>query len=266
MDKLYASTDNFILGMVSGTSAVTIYSLSSQLTNYYSMMSTSINGLFFPKLSGMEMEDNHVKKMSILFNRVGRIQFFILFFVLSGFVIFGNYFIFLWVGDGFTDVYYICIILMIPSIIPLSQNIGIQILQAKNMHKFRSIVYLCIAVVNVVISIPLARIWNGIGAAIGTAIATVAGQIITMNWYYYKKVGINIKKYWINIGSISLKYIPVFCLGVILAVIIPGKSWMILCVEIFIYMIAYLAYTWKIQLDISEKKLIDEVGEKLKRR
>ena len=50
-----------------------------------------------------------------------------------------------------------------PAIVPLSQNIGISIIQAMNKHKFRSIVYLAIAILNIIISIPLAKQYAGIG-------------------------------------------------------------------------------------------------------
>ena len=32
--------------------------------------------------------------------------------------------------------------------------------------------------------------WQGLGAAIGTAIATLAGNVILMNWYYYRRIGL----------------------------------------------------------------------------
>ena len=46
-----------------------------------------------------------------------------------------------WAGEGYDAAYYVGALVMIPAIIPLIQNIGIEIQKAKNMHKFRSIVY-----------------------------------------------------------------------------------------------------------------------------
>ena len=53
VDKLYVNTDKFILGSVSGTIAVSVYAIALQLYEYYSMFSTSINGVFLPKLTAI---------------------------------------------------------------------------------------------------------------------------------------------------------------------------------------------------------------------
>ena len=42
-------------------------------------------------------------------------------------------------------------------------------------------VFLVLAVINVVVSIPLAMRWQGVGAAIGTTLALFAGQYAMMN-------------------------------------------------------------------------------------
>ena len=51
-------------------------------------------------------------------------------------------------------------------------------MQAKNMHKFRSIILFLIAIANIGISIPLAKLYGGIGSAIGTSISLLIGNII----------------------------------------------------------------------------------------
>ena len=119
-------------------------------------------------------------------------------------------------GGLYISSYYILLLLMIPAIVPLTQNIGISILQAKNKHKFRSVVYVCIAILNIFISIPLAKEYGGVGAAIGTAIANLIGQISIMNYYYWKKIGIDIPTYWkrfisyifpLTIVSLGIRYL-----------------------------------------------------------
>ena len=68
------------------------------------------------------------------------------------------------------NAFLIAILLFIPTILPSIQNLGIEILRAKNMHKFRSIVYVLVAVLNIIISIPLCAWFGSVGVAIGTAI------------------------------------------------------------------------------------------------
>lgn len=100
-----------------------------------------------------------------------RVQFIVLILILTGFIFLGKYFILKWAGDGYENAYYVALLLIAPVTIPLIQNIGIEIQRAKNMHQFRSIVYLGMALLNVVISIFLAMKWGELGAAFGTAIS-----------------------------------------------------------------------------------------------
>ena len=49
----------------------------------------------------------------------------------SGFTLFGKEFIMAWVGKDFVTSYYIAVILILPLCVPLIQNLGISIMQAK---------------------------------------------------------------------------------------------------------------------------------------
>ena len=123
-------------------------------------------------------------------------QFLVLGLVISGYVFFGMPFVELWAGNGYRDSYYIGLLLMVPVTLPLLQNLGIEIQKAKNLHQFRSWVYLGVAVGNVALSIPLAQRFEGIGAAAATATSLIIGNVIIMNWHYQARVGLDIKEFW----------------------------------------------------------------------
>lgn len=204
IDNLYNNTDQVILGSVCGTAMVAVYSIAAKISSTNVSFSTAISGLFLPKITKTLEEKDGDRKVSDIFIKVSRLQMYIMMLILAGFTVFGRFFIRLWVGDDYMDAYYIILLLIGPAIIPLTQNIGISIIQAKNKHQFRSIVYLIIAIINIAISIPLAMRYGGIGAAIGTALANIAGQIITMNIFYWKKIHIDIPKYWKNMILFSI--------------------------------------------------------------
>ena len=63
------------------------------------------------------------------------------------------------------------------------------------MHKFRSLVYVLVAVLNIVISIPLCALFGAVGVAIGTAIPVFIGNGLIMNWYYNKYIGLDIPRF-----------------------------------------------------------------------
>ena len=209
VDQLYASTDKVILGKLCGSVAVAIYGVGVTFQSYFTQFSTSISSVFLPHVSKLSVKDNGIEEMSATFLKVGHVQLVLLSLIGIGFAVYGRIFIELWVGSNYREAYSIALLVMIPALIPLSQNIGISILQALNKHRIRSLMYFCIAVINVVLSIPLAMKFGGIGAAMGTAIGNLLGQIMFMNWFYWKRIGIDIPTYWRNFFVLIFKLIPV---------------------------------------------------------
>lgn len=259
VDQIYANTDKIILGKVVGTAAVAVYGVAANLNKDFNQFSTSISGVFLPNITKLVTQKVPMQQISDIFIRIGRIQFIILTFIFSGFVIFGQDFIHFWVGDDYAEAYYVTVILMAPGIVSLSQNIGVSVLQAKNKHKIRSVVYLVIAILNIGISIPLAIKWQSIGAAIGTLIGMLLGQIMFMNWYYYKKIGLDIPRYWkdvfLRIGIVILAY---SALGYFIMSFIETTSFILLVVEIAVYSLVFIGVAWFLIFNKEEKKLITD--------
>ena len=85
---------------------------------------------------------------------------------------------------------------MITITTPLIQNVGIEIQRAKNMHQFRSWLYLFMAAGNILINIPLVQNYGGFGAAIGTSLSYLIGNGLIMNIYYHQKIGLNMLYFW----------------------------------------------------------------------
>lgn len=251
VDTVFNNTDQVILGIVSGTVAVSIYSVANQIKNANNAFSTAISGLFLPKITKL-LANNEKSEVNNIFISVSKIQLYIMLLILSGFFIFGRAFISLWVGNEYMDAYYITLLLIGISIIPLTQNLGISVIQAMNKHKFRSVVYIFIALLNVAVSIPLAKMYGGIGAALGSALANLLGQCITMNIYYYKVAKLDIPTYWKNFIKVSFPVL-VFALIIVQGVHHLQFSWIKLIAYIGIYVIIYLIYIFIFHLSKEEK-------------
>ena len=267
MDKINWSLDQFVLGIYSGSVTVAIYSVASQLNQMYINFSTAISGVLLPKVTKMENDNASDGEFTDIFIKTGRIQYIVMALIMSGFVLFGKEFInIMWVGPEYAESYIIACILMLPSTIPLIQNVGLNILQAKNKYKFRVIVLMIFAVVNVCISIILSKKYGGIGAALGTAISTILGQVIFMNIFYQKKVGINIIKFWKNILTMSIPMIFVIMLSIILKTIVPINSVIVLVAQIVLYTLIYCLIVYKFSINEYEKQLILKPINKIIRR
>ena len=263
VDKANWSVDQFVLGSVAGTIAVSLYSAASTINHLFINLSTAISGVLLPKVSKMIAQNASDEQITNEFIKVGRIQYLIVFLMASGLTLFGKEFFIAWVGQEFITSYYIAIILIIPLCLPLIQNLGISIMQAKNMHKFRSVVLFLIAIANVAISIPLAKLYGGIGSAIGTSLSLLIGNVLIMNIYYYKKVGINVIRFWKEIIKMTIPFvIPV---GIMLLmtkfVILHGYTHLIVFGSIYVFLYAVVCYL--IVLNDYEKNMIHNVLKKL---
>lgn len=211
VDEINWNLDKFLLGRFRGSVATSVYAVGSNLNSYYRSISTSITSVFTPRVHGVVCENESKAPITELFVRVGRIQFIILSLIWSGFLFFGHRFIAIWAGKGYEDAYYITLVLLIPTTIPYIQGLGIEIQRAMNMHRFRSLAYSLMAILNVTLSIPLCILWGGFGCALGTSITLILANGFLMNWYYYKKMGLGIPYFW--------KQIFLECKGLIIPLI-----------------------------------------------
>lgn len=256
MDKINWNVDQFILGTISGTTVVAIYSVASQLNQMYLNFSTAISGVMLPKVAKMEEQNATDEEFTRIFIQTGRIQYIVMALIMSGFILYGQEFInLMWVGSQYSESYIIACILMIPLTIPLIQNVGLNIIQAKNQYKFRVIVLLIFAIFNLVITIFLSKLYGGIGAAIGTSLSIICGQIIFMNIFYYKKTHIDIPKFWKNIFKMTIPVFIGYLIGLIIKKIIPIENNLALVFQILIYIILYAFIMWKFGTNQYEKNL-----------
>lgn len=256
IDKIYWSTGQFILGAVVGTSSVAIYAVGIQLQGYYMNISSAISGAFLPKVTSLVSINSSDEELSSLFIKIGRIQYLILALVLSGFIIFGKMFVIVWAGLDYIDAYYIALIIMVPLTVPLSQCMGLIILQAKAKLKFRSFSYLVISILSLFVSIPLAKYYGGIGCAIGTSFCLLIGNGLVMNIYYKKKMNIDVFNYWKEIGRISFPILILIVLGFFLNELFVGNSILILGFKIALFSFLYICVIWKYSMNEYEKNLL----------
>ena len=263
VDLLFWSTDKIILGILASSSAVAIYNVGGTFNNTVISLSTSISGVLTPKITGMVVKEASKVQLTELFVRVGRLQYFVIALIISGFTVFGQAFIRLWAGSEYVDAYWIAVLTMFPLCIPLIQNTGLSIVVAQNKHKFRSLTYLIIAIINVISTYLIVPYLGGIGAALCSCITYLVGQGLIMNIYYYKVTGIDIPLFWKNIGKMSI--IP----GIMLATGIYANSkisinnWLSFLIGVIIYTVIYCLCMYKLVFNQYEKDMVRRPVQKI---
>ena len=264
MDRVYWSTGQFVLGAMVGTAAVAVFAIAIQLEGMYMQFSTAISSVFLPKVTAMVATNRSRKEISDLFIRTGRIQYIVLAYILSGFIIFGRQFIELWAGAGYTDAYIISLLFFIPLTVPLIQNLGITILQARNEMKFRSVLYIIIALVSLAMQIVLTRFFGGIGCAMGVSGALVVGQILIMNVYYRRRQDLDIKTFWKEISKMSIiPIVLIFSSMLVIRHFFALDSWGKLILGIAAFSLVYIPLFFRFSMTDDERNLFISMVHKI---
>lgn len=256
IDQINWNVDKFVVGRFHGTISVAVYGLAAQLNTYYLSIATAISRVFIPRVHRLVANAENNSELTKLFTKIGRIQFVILSLISSGLIFFGKPFINMWAGSNYDDSYPIVLLLIIPVTIPLIQNIGIEIQRAKNMHKFRSWMYFFIALGNLGLTIPLAKVYGGVGAAIGTAVSIIIGNGLMMNWYNHVKVGLDMKYFWKQILNIAPALIIPGISGITLNIFFELNNIFFFLVSVITYIITFSISMWFIGMNQYEKDLI----------
>ena len=264
IDRVYWSTGQFVLGAMVGTAAVAVFAIAIQLEGMYMQFSTAISSVFLPKVTAMVATNRSRKEISDLFIRTGRIQYIVLAYILSGFIIFGRQFIELWAGAGYSDAYIISLLFFIPLTVPLIQNLGITILQARNEMKFRSVLYIIIALVSLAMQIVLTRHFGGIGCAMGVSGALVVGQILIMNVYYRRRQDLDIKTFWKEISKMSIiPIVLIFSSMLVIRHFFALDSWGKLILGIAAFSLVYIPLFFRFSMTDEERNLFISMFHKI---
>lgn len=258
VDMLFWATDKVILGMLASTTAVAVYNVGGTFNNIVMNLSTSISGVLTPRITGMVVTSTPKEEWTALFIKVGRLQFIIIALIISGFTVFGQVFIEMWAGSEYRDSFWIAILTMFPLCIPLIQNTGLSIVTAQNKHQFRSIVYLIIAIANVISTYLVVPYMGCIGAALCSCISYLLGQGLVMNLYYYQVTGLDIPLFWKNICKMAMIPAGMMIVGLLLNQKISIDNWITFLSGVVLYTGIYALLMYRFSLNEYEKNIFRE--------
>ena len=112
--------------------------------------------------------------------------------IVCGFFAVGKQFISLVYGSTKTEAWGYALIIMVPMFVNMTNGVINNILDITNKRMVRSVALLLTTVLNIILTVIFISRMGIIGAVTATAISTVLGQIIIMNVYYQKKLGLSI--------------------------------------------------------------------------
>jgi Membrane protein involved in the export of O-antigen and teichoic acid len=255
MEQSYWRSGQLILGALIGTGVVAVYAIAMKLDIFFTRLADNISAIFLPQLSQISAHKSFKEQTNEVFLKVSRLQLMVMSIFLCGFILYGKTFLNFWLGAGFDESYYYSLIIMFALFIPLTQSIGIWILQAQNKHYFRAYVYTASAIFNIFLGIFLVKNIGAKGCAIATAISILLGQGLAMN-LYYKKIGLALKSYFENLLKIIPACLIVFLIGLAGEQFFINQSLAVFLVKIILFILLFLAAFYFGFMNAYEKNLL----------
>lgn len=248
----------FIIGMTQGAEEISVYSYGLSIFQHFFTFSGCIAGLFLPRVVGMVVKGADNAEQTNLMIRVGRAQFIILGVVFFGIIFFGREFFHLWIGDSLgertNDCWFITVVILIPYGFLLLQALGWQILQARNAMKYRVTVLTISSLLSLIIGYFLSLYWGGKGLAIGTSVSVILGQGLFMNWFYWKRLGLEIPRFFIETFKRAWGWLPlVLSSAMLLNYCFPHSSWETFFIKITFFSLIYFIIVFSIYASHEER-------------
>jgi len=257
VNQLHGATDTAIIGAIPilGTIGVAVYNVGATFNTMMTNFSTGLLSLLTPKVNKMVFSKKSKEELTDLMIRVGRLQCYIVSLFCSGFIAFGQPFVYLWAGEAYSEAYYVAIFTMIPACVPLVQNVAYNVIVAMNKHRFRSITYLIVAVANVILTIPATILLGVVGASLMTGICSIAGSLVTMNWYYWKKIKLDIPRFWKSVGKIYVFPIILCIVTLVISNFVNFFSPIVFLSGVLLFTICFFVFNWRFVMNEYEKNI-----------
>lgn len=264
--QINAFADQVLIGafVPMATTIISIYSIGEQITQYFQSIGTSMTGILMPGVVKLVENSATPQELAGEMVRIGRLIFMLLAFIWVCFLVYGQQFIELWVGAEKTVAYYIAVLLMLAYTFILTEAIGTQILWAMNAHKQQAILKMGVVAINVMVTVVLIR-WNPlVGAAVGTFISLLCGDIVVLNVIFSRKIGISLSEYYIGLFA---GIAP--CLGIVAFIgyamrFVFWPGWIGLIIKIIVMVIVYGELMLHYGMNKYERELIKSLLKKVK--
>lgn len=192
VNQANSNVDKFVIGIKMNPESVALYSVALYIYTAFSQVSTVPISMYGPQtikdvaagVSGKELADSLAAPCRLVSFLGGGILF--------GFACVGRQFIEIVYGKNYLLCWPIALIIMFPMFLNMTTGVLVNVLDAQNRRMARSLALLFTTAANVVLTVLWIDRYGMVGAALATAVCTLAGQVLFMNAYYDRKMGIPI--------------------------------------------------------------------------
>jgi O-antigen/teichoic acid export membrane protein len=247
-----------VLGITSGSREIAIFSAAMTIEGYVWTFATVFSGMFLPKVSRLIYGDNAgPEAIQTLMIKVGRIQFILLAAIVSIFIVTGRGFFLNWLGIDFEKSYLIAVLLILPGLITIPQEIASTTLIASNQVRYNALSRIIIAVISISLSYLLSLKFGSTGAGIAIFIGNMIGGAIILNIIYARVLKINVWAFFRKCQiSMAFPFVLVLFFGFTLNYFIKEVSWLNTLIKIIILSLIYSLSAYYYAINSYEKELV----------
>lgn len=245
-----------ILGIVSDSTQIAIFSPANVLEGYFYLLASAVNGLFLARISNY-IAANEEHRIQTLMIKIGRYQLAVMGLIFIGFACVGQDFMRVWMGERYIQSAFAAFLIFIPDLLLFTQQIANTAIIAKNKLRPAAMVSVISALVCILLSLPLSHHYGAIGACFAIATSYMI-SFLYMNHVYTKELHLNIPLFFQKCyGSFLLPDLLTYMLYVfLLKRWLPFDGWKGLAIKVILIFILYSAMLWKLGLNAEEKNYI----------
>lgn len=264
--QLNFSVDQVLIGslVASSSTILAVYGVGTQIVQYFRSIGSAFTDVLMPGIVRMVESGGDSERILSEMVRVGRIIFMCLLFIWVVFAVNGAEFISLWAGEENSRAYIVAVLLMSAYTFSITETVGLQVLWAMNKHKEQAILKLAVVLLNILLTAVLI-VWKPIeGAAAGTFISIVLGDVVVMNILFKRKIGISLKRYYAGLLKGILPSAAVAAAVGAAAYYLLPEGWLWLVIKCAAMAAAYCAAMLLFGMNQYEKGLLKSVFDKIK--
>ena len=253
-----------IIAITATTSEVALFGLASSLESYVYTVASALNGMFMPKVSRSIAGVG--EGLQAIMTRFGRVQLYIVGFIVIEFFGFGSWFVRCWMGDGYDGLWLCALLLIAPSLIELPQLVGVTAITAAGKVRAKALVFLVMAACNVLLGFALSAPLGALGGCMSICIAYFL-RTFGQNVIYKRALGIKLKRFFVDTyGSWAFPALATLVVCFVLNWIFPPGGWGGLLVAGGIAGFVYATLCWNLSMNDYERSLLGSLASKFGRK
>lgn len=244
-----------MIAIFSKSSEVTVFGLAASLEGYVYTVASALGNMFMPRVTQVLHEQGKGQPLQKLMVRYGRVQLYIVGLVIMGFFALGSLFVSCWMGSDYLRVYYCAVMLILPSLIDLPQMAAGTALTADGKVRAQAVVYISMALLNLILTVPLTLCFGAIGTAFGIMVAYLFRTIL-FNVQYRRYLEIDSTRFYFDTFS---SWLPpatgVFLLCTIMCNVFRSGGWLTLAFLALLFCLIYGILMWNFSMNTYEKSV-----------